>query len=295
MKKLWIVFALCLTAPSAKAYFQPGLSQSFGKDSYRSTNAYLQFGSRNFSLAPEFSMYSDKTTGGSFKTVSARAGYDTQMFGLGATAGSTLSHNRYSTVFGGVDVAFTLSATGGGMHRMGGAGRSGAPGGKGLARIDFGGGILHIRHKVESGGSSAASELGQTDIYGFAGASILGARLSARLTVPSYSKDPKSSAVPVPSWVPITGHTPGVGTYPENSLHLKAEWPIFPLISPFVSYTRTQYKEIQGGGASGKTGALAAGVSLGLQMLEVNGSIQRVSVNGGSDKNFVSLGAGLRF
>lgn len=291
--------AVLLAAAPAGA-IQLGVDQTFGPTEYKQTSFQAQFGGDRLSLSPQFSLHEAKATG-SFKTLSARLGFDFPMVGVGFNAGTTFKESRYSSLFGGAEIALTLSAGGGkaGRRRIGGAGRSGAPAGKGLGRIDLGAGGLLTRHKLDAAGTSPGGELDQRDVYGFVGAAILGAHLSGRLTSSSYSKTINPAAgLPTTTntspRVAIEGHLGVLNGYPKSSLHLRGELPVFPMVLPWASYTKTSYEAVAAVQPP-DTSALAVGASIGLEMLEVSAAFQRVAVSNAGDNTFVSLGAGLRF
>jgi len=224
-----------------------------------------------------------------------RAGLDTRWVGLGATGGGTLRHEGYSSTFGGTDFAFTISPTGeGGVRRIGGPGRGAAPTGKGLARVDFGGGVLFTHHKQTGSTDATTATLNQTDWSAFTGASFLNVLLSGRFTKSAYDKDLKTTAAPTPRVEPVPGQLFTNASYPDQSLHLAGEFSMLPIVAPFVSFTHTRYKEI-GAVKPGDTRAYTAGVRVGLEMISIVATYQRVSVTAGEDANYTNIGAGLRF
>ncbi len=290
---LGVMLASVLSSP-AHAVFLGGVGQTFGKDEYKGTNVHAGVNLGAFSITPEYSRYQNKNTNGGISAAQVRLGMDTRWAGLGVTAGRTFPHQRYSNFYGGADAAFTISPMGeGGVRRIGGPGRGGAPTGKGLARVDFGGGLLHTQHREEATGATAETKLGQNDIHGFVGASFLNVLLSARLSKSTYDKNLNTTAVPSPGRTAISGHLAYGGSYPDTSLHLSGEFTAFPMVAPYATYTVTQFKEVASTKAP-EIKALGAGIRVGLEMLGVNASAQKISYSG-YNGTFFNLGADLRF
>ena len=295
MNKIPTVLILCLLASPARALVTGGVDQTFGKNDYMGTNVHVGVSLGDFSITPEYRRYSDQDTDGAFNTFQTRLGLDTRWVGIGATAGGTARHDLYSNIFGGADVAFTLSPTGeGGIRRIGGPGRAEAPTGKGLARVDFGGGLLGTHHKQDSDLVTQGSTLDQANAHGFVGVSFLDILISGRYTKSYYNKDLKNATAPTPRYEPVAGHAFYNASYPDQSLDLTAEFSMLPMVAPYVGYTHTKYKEI-GSVRPGETRAYAVGVRVGLKMLSATAAYQRVSVTAGEDRNFTEIAAGLRF
>lgn len=290
------LLALFLAVPPAQA-IDLGLRQTFGKDGYKGTNVYGEFDSGPLSLRPEADIYSTDFTQGTYKTVSARLGYDTSVLGLGVTAGVTPENDGYKNAFGGADAVVTLSGTGGGSRRIRTSG-SGAPRGttQGLARIDVGAGVLVTDHEDQFGASHAAlsseNKLVQTDLNLFAGMSFAGLNLSGNFTTSSYDKTIDATFRPAPR-LALNGIDTRVQGYPETSLTLRGELPFLPMINPFAVFNRTTYKS-----SPVTTNTYGVGGSIGLQMLELYGSFEvthPTGASGLSDVSGVTVGASLRF
>ncbi|MBI4422323.1 MAG: hypothetical protein HY554_01270, partial [Elusimicrobia bacterium] len=210
--------------------------------------------------------------------------------------GRVLPHERYSNVSGGADVAVTLSPRGeDGVRRIGGAGRGAAPTGKGVARVDFGGGALATQHKQEAAAAGlGAPSLTQTNAHAFVGASVLNILASARLARNFYDKDLKTAALPASRYQAVAGNMTYEGNYPQNNLLLSVELGALPMVRPFASFAHTTYMDLGAAGQPGDTRAYTAGVRVGLEMVAVEAAIQRLSVNGAKDHTFTTLGASLR-
>ncbi len=273
-----------------------GLTPVFGSNEYEGWNAFLALGTDHFSISPEWRTYQFKGSNGRFNVASVRAGYDMRWFGLGVTGGRAFPKNGYSSTFGGADFAFTISPLGDkSIRRIGGAGRGGAPVGKGIARVDFGGGFKATAHVQESA-TASDTKLTERELHGFVGASVLGVLVSGRLAKYDYSTDLRTAAaVPNTSWTPLVGHMNSVNGFPDTSFHANVEVPFFPMIRPFANYTFSQYEPLTGGAQPGDSRAFAAGVRVGLELVAVEASYQHVNITGAAaDQNFYSLTAGLR-
>jgi hypothetical protein len=295
MKKTLAVLILAASAAPAGAVFMGGVDQTFGKDDYKGTGVYAGVNLGPLSITPEYRRWQDKNSGGGFNTGLLRLGFDTRWVGAGVTAGATARHQQYSNLFAGADVSATLSPLGDDqVRRIGGPGRGAAPVGEGLARVDFGGGVQFTHHKQDANDTVSGATLGQTDAHAFIGVSFLKILLSGRFCRSFYGKDIKTLAAPLPRYEPVAGLLFSNGSYPERSLHLLAELPMLPLVTPYASFTSTRYAEILST-RPGDTQAYTAGLRVGLDMLTVSAAFQRVAVTGASDANYMNVGAGLRF
>jgi len=286
--------------------FNAGLNQTMGDKSHQGTNVYAAIGMGGWSLSPEYKTYTEEFTNGGgnkqslrFHTVQARLGYDMRWFGFGATGGTTLKEEGYSSLFGGADFAFTLSPMGDThIRRIGGSARGGAPVGKGVARVDFGGGAMATEHKQEVStsflGYTQETKATQTELHGFVGASVLKILVSGRFSKFLYDQKLKDrSNTPTGFWTPLAGHLSYASAFADTSLNLRVEAPVFPMIAPYASYTVTKYAELATG-RPGDTRALTIGAAIGLQMLALYPTYQHVSVTAGEDRDYYGVTAGLR-
>jgi len=292
---LFLAFAAPCSV-SAKPRLKGGLTPVFGSNDYEGWNGFLALGTDHFSLSPEFRTYQFKGSNGRFNAASMRAGYDMRWFGMGLSGGRAFPKNGYSSVFGGGDFAFTISPLGDkGIRRIGGSGRGGAPVGKGIARIDFGGGFKATAHKQVTAGA-ADTKLTERELHGFVGASVLGVLVSGRLAKYDYSSDLRTTAaLPNTSWTPLVGHMNSANGFADTSFHANVEVPFFPMIRPFANYTFTQYEPLTGGAQPGDSKAYAAGVRIGLELVAVEASYQHVNITGAAaEQNFYTVTAGLR-
>ncbi|HBB66107.1 MAG: hypothetical protein A2X28_10760 [Elusimicrobia bacterium GWA2_56_46] len=290
MKKIIIASMLAGLSLNAAAYFDGGAGVVSGAHGYRGSKLYLVVGSEPFYLKPMFNSYKADGTGGTFKTYSLRGGYDRDIYGVGAEFGSTSKLNGYQNSFFGGDITFTLTPDGGGRSRLAGP-RSGSSGrgGKGVTRVDVGAAVKLTAHKDRF--TAAKTEtINQTDLSLFAGAKILSARVSGTYTRSSYDKTlSAASIISVPKVENITGLNNVIQGFPVSSWNFGLAWSSLPMVSPFLSYTRTTFKLSQ------KTSkAYMAGATIDISMLAVNVSYELYD-DGSTKDGFYSVGAGLRF
>lgn len=299
------VLALFAAAPAGAVPGLPGFSagvfQSFGTDKYRGTDVYAAAALGDFSVAPEYRRFEETGLNGPRHAASVRLGWDGRWLGTGLSGGFMPAKAGYNALWAGADLAITLSPTGEGkIRRIGGPSRGGAPVGKGLARVDLGGGVQVTQHRQAASGAAAAAKLTQTEVNAFAGASFLGVLASARAAKFGYNADLKNAALTLPAavWTPVAGHLRYANGFADATLNLGVELPFFPLVTPFAGATYTKYRELAAasGGRPGDTKAYTAGLRVGLEMLAVEGQFQHVAQSGSAkERNYAGLGAQLRF
>lgn len=286
---------LSLASPGRAFFFNSGLKQTTGNNNYSGTSGYAHFGG-DIHFKPSFSTYHSDLSGGTFNTYALRAGYDMKLFGAGLTAGTTPKVNGYRNSFVGVDAAVSLTPTGSGpIKRIKGADQGGgAARGKGLARVDVGAGLLHTSHRddLNAAGARRASvfKLGQTDLSASVGVSFLRNLLSLDLTKSFYDKDLAAATDRGGRVQAVTGLTAVVQGFPKTSASARLEMSMVPVVTPFISYTRTTFELSQP-----SSNAYAVGGFVELAILEVGASYQRYVQAGAADQNYYGLGASLRF
>lgn len=296
--------AVLIAAPAGAVPDLPGFSagvfQSFGTDKYRGTDVYAAASLGDFSVAPELKRYEETGLNGPRLAASMRLGWDGRWIGTGLTGGFVPSKAGYGAAFAGADIAFTVAPMGEGkIRRVGGPSRGGAPVGKGLARVDFGGGALVTQHREAASGATPASKLTQTELNAFVGASVVGILVSGRAAKFSYNADMKNGALNLPGafYTPLAGHLRYANGYADTSLNAGVELPFFPLVTPFAGLTYTKYRELSAaaGGSPGDTKAYTAGLRVGLEMLAVEAQVQHVAQAGpAKERNYAGLGVQLR-
>ncbi|MBI5629519.1 MAG: hypothetical protein HY921_01405 [Elusimicrobia bacterium] len=299
MKKYGAVFlaaaALGSALPARALFFNAGASQTTGSRNYSGTRVYADFGD-SLHVRPSFSAYHSDSSSGTYKTISARIGYDLPFFGVGLTAGGSPTVNGYGNTFFGADAVVSLSPTGSGPIRRIKASEQGGgkARGKGVARVDLGAGLLYTAHRddLQAGGArrSRAVSVGQTDLGASLGVSFLGNLASADLTKSVYDRDLRALSLRPAQTLAPQGLAAVIQGFPNTSAHLQFEMGMLPLVSPFVSYTRTTFEL-----GEPSLNAYALGAYAELMMVEVSASYQRYAQSGRADRNYFGLGASLRF
>ena len=295
-----VLAAAALAPSSARAFFiQPSLTQLSGSHGYEGTDASVDVGGA-IHLMPAFSEYhSDLSGGQTYKTYSLRAAYDTGLWGVGLTGGATPGvsgqTSSFKQNFYGVDGTISLGPGTGKVSRLrqyqaqGAAGltnMSSAP--EGLAGVDLGAGVMHYDETNASVSGAGLSRIGQTNLRGSAGAAILDNILTLDITKSVYNGTLTASA-PDQAQI-IQGVNAVVQGFPDTSVSLKLAMGMLPLVTPYISYTHTTFKN--GVGASG---AYVVGGAVNLLMLNVHAFYERYTQVGGQNQNFVGIGAGLNF
>ena len=308
MKRLLVV-ALMLSAVSARAdgfWFNGGVKGTVGTEEYRGTDWSAQIGVGKFSLKPMFSEFKSTATA-DFKTYAIRGGFDTDLVGLGITAGGTPKIDGYSNEFVGADIVLSLTpGSGGPIKRIGSQQEtSGGARGEGLARVDIGGAVKHTFNRDNLQAKSAsqsgvrgaevlsrtgAFNLGQNDVTGSIGVKLMGALLSADITKSFYNADLTGNSIRALPGVRLAGLAAATQGLPDTNTAIRLELGQMPLITPFISYVHTRYKVGQN-----DSNGLTAGLNVELSILEVTASIEHLAQTGKADRNYVSLGANVRF
>lgn len=275
---------------NAAAYFDGSLSGTSGPHGYKGMNLNLVIGTGNLAIEPSLATYKSDDTdlgtsaGKTFRTYAVRAAMEQDKFTVAGFAGTTPKVDKYSNIFAGGDITVSLTPGSGGHSRLAGPGsRGGASGGQGLTRIDVGVGLKHTIHtRAQTVGSDKDS--GQTEGSLFAGAKILMLNLSASYTGYKYGDDD----VKTPQ-----GFVPGLNfasySRPKSSVNVKMDLPGQPLVTPFVAYTKTKYKD-----GIDSTAAYLLGAYLDFSMVRANVGYQ-IFNNGSANDSFLSIGAGMKF
>ena len=284
-------------SPSAAFFIQPALTQLTGSHGYDGTEASVDVGGA-FHLMPAFSSYhSDLSGGQTYKTYSLRAAYDTGLWGVGLTGGATpgIAGSNFKQNFYGVDGTLSFGPGTGKVSRLrqyqaqGAAGLTNmgsAP--EGLAGVDLGAGIMHYDETNANLSGVGLAKIGQTNLRGSAGAAFLDNILTLDITKSVYNGSLTGSAADQAQI--IQGVNAIVQGFPDTSVSLKLAMGLLPLVTPYISYTHTTFKN--GVGASG---AYVVGGAVNLLMLNVHAFYESYTQVGGQNQNFVGIGAGLNF
>ena len=284
MKKIILAAVVCaVSSLSAAAYFDGGVSATTGPDGYRGTKLDLVLGSGNIALEPSMASYTSDALDKTYRTYALRGAWEADKYTVAGEAGTTPEVNGYSNKFFGGDITFSLTPGQGGKSRLAGPGSRGmARGGQGVTRIDVGAGLKHTVHALKLLG--VKKETGQTEASLFAGAKVFIVNLAASYTKYSYGEE--KSAMGLNN---VTGHSFIYNAFPKSSVNVKLDLPGYPLLTPYVSYTRTSYK-----GTLDDSSAYLFGAYIDLSMITANVGWQVFDDGSGRD-SFLSVGAGLRF
>lgn len=310
MTKLSLSLAVLMSAaPASALWFNGGVSQVGGSDNYRGTTMQGTVGHEGYTVKPRFSTYRSDSSGGTFNTLSTRLGYEDKLFTVGVTGGGTGKVDGYSNRFGGADFTISLTPTGKGPEkRIDGKGDSSGPArGKGIMRVDLGAEVRHTVHRDEfqtafAGSSSrgpggprslrsgGALELGQTDLTGSVGVSLLNNLLSIDGTKSRYNRNLTDVGARAPANAPVSGMMQAVQGFPDTSWSARFETSLLPLVTPFAQYTYTKFKVGQPDGRGTTVGAF---VELGI--VEASASYEHYAQTGRPGQNYFTVGGSLRF
>ncbi|MCX5786769.1 MAG: hypothetical protein NTX59_13895 [Elusimicrobia bacterium] len=283
MKKIMLAAVACaVLGLNTAAYFDGGVNAVSGPHGYRGTNINLVIGSDNFAFEPSLVSYTSNALDSTYRTYALRGAWETDKRTIGADAGATPEVNGYSNYFGGADITFSLTPGSGGHSRLAGPGSRGAArGGQGVTRIDVGASLKYTSHTQKA--PSVDNKTGQAEASLFAGAKVFMINLSAAYT--GYSYGTKN----VTPQLFVTGLNFALAALPKSSVNVKLDLPGQPMVTPFVSYTRTQYKD-----SAKDSSAYLLGAYVDLSMVTANVGYQ-IFNDGSSTNNFLSIGAGIKF
>lgn len=285
MKKVIVVAAILAgSVLNAAAYFDGGATVTTGPNKYRGNRLHLLVGSGNIAVEPSIATYTSDLLDHTYRTYGLRGAWETDKFTVGAEGGSTPEVNDYSNKYFGGDITLSLTPGSGGKSRLAGPGSRGTVrGGEGLARLDVGAGIKQVMHEYKPAGI-AAQKTDQTQVSLFAGAKLLLIDLSASYT--NYNYGTRKTA---PLINPIPGHEFVYGATPRSSVNARVDIPGTPMITPFVSYTGTKYRD-----SVDDSSAYLFGAYLDLNMLVANVGYQ-IFDDGSHKTSYISVGAGIKF
>ncbi len=281
MKKLIIAVAmLAALGLNAAAYFDGGLTATTGPDGYRGSKLNLVIGSGNIAVEPSLATYTSDALDKTYRTYGVRGAWEADKYTLGAETGLTPTVNDYSNKYVGGDITFSLTPGSGGKSRLAGPGARGAVrGGQGVTRLDVGASLRYTVHE----NSATDDKTGQTQASLFAGAKIMMVNLSASYTGYAYGSEGVSPLIN-----PVTGHNFIYGAKPQSSVNVRLDLPGYPMVTPFVGYTGTKYKDAD------NSSAYLLGAYVDLSMVTANLSYQ-IFDDGHNRHGYMSIGAGIKF
>ena len=303
-----VVLAACaaLAAP-ASAAISVGADQTFGTLNYRGTKANASIDLTDSIYAtPTFAAYRTDQSSGSLYQGGLRVGYEQGPFSLGVSGAFVPKADGYSQNSVGADLTFSLSpGSSKHGHRMAGpSSQSNETSGYGLAGIDFGGAVNHITHKddyraVGTSGEAlrqqgaafpAAFVVGETDLTAFAGVKFLITEVSGSVAKSVYDKTLDNNHLRESPFMAMGEYGAIESGYPDSDYNLKVKWKTLPFVTPYVSFTHTNFKL-----GSAPSNAAEVGGNVGLDMLNVKGSYGHYSQNGFQTRDYFTLGASLNF
>lgn len=291
MKKLpALLLCLLFPGPAAAIYWDAGTASNFGSNGYGAVSGFVEAGmDEGLYARPSVAFYhSDfvKVT----KVYTGRVGWAGKHLGLGVEGSFTPRADGYqNTAFAG-DVTYAVV----------GAPRRPPAGGddKGrLARLIFGAGVRHIAHKEslaqlqqQTPTADRALNAGQTDISGFAGASLLGFNLDASLTQSVYTQNLPKLLRPIQP-AAVSGANPTAFGFPDTSADARLTCRLIPIVKPFGSFNWRSLKSDQ---PAART--YSAGASASISIVEVSAFYSLYDPGRGAPKHgYSGASASLRF
>ncbi len=287
--------AVLMSVSAAPAWFDGGVGQTTGPDGYSKTDVNLTVGSGDMWVRGAMMRQDADALSKALNTYSARVGFEKDSYTLAGEAGLTpktasSATNDYSNIFFGGDITFSLTPSAGGRGRLAGPNSKVASGGgDGITRVDIGGGIKHLVHKTES--LTVENKTGQTEYSAFAGAEILMARVGASWTGYKYGDDDSDPVVgSINGQARSLAHSSGNSlVLPDSSVNFRLDLPGYPMVTPFLSYTTTKYK-------NNVKDTAAYGIGSYIDLNLVGANVMYQIYDDGDDKdNYLMLSAGINF
>jgi hypothetical protein len=306
--RTFVVLAACaaLAAPAAAAV-SIGADQTFGTVNYRGTKANASIDlSDSLYLTPSFATYRTDLSSGSFYQGGLRVGYETGPLSFGVSGAFVPKTDGYSQNSVGADVTFSLAPghTKHGHRMAGPASQDNGSFGYGLAGIDVGGQVNHITHRdaYSALGTSGAAlrqqgnafatpfSFGETDLTAFVGAKFLITEVSGSVSKSVYDKTLDNNHLRESPFMALGEYSAIESGYPDSNYNVKVKWKTLPFVTPYVSFTHTNFKL-----GSAPSNAVEAGGTVGLDMLNVRGAYGHYSQNGFTTRDYFTLGASFNF
>lgn len=293
MKKLFAaVLMTCALAVNANAFYISGSGGTVSGDhGYQASSVNLLVGMENVAIEPSWKSYKSDGTE-TLNTYGLRAAYETDLFTAGIYGGMTPKKaylkdnpgNEYSNQFAGADFTISLNPLGNTHSRLVGPGNRGiSVGGEGITRVDVGAGIKYTNHKTEKAGGD--NKTGQTEYQLFAGAQVLMLNVAAGMSYFDYNDSETGT------YGYITGVNYAVFGKPESAFNLRVDVPFFPIVTPYVGYSKVKYDVKEGNDHANN---YEVGTYLDFAMLTANVSYQIAERDSHHD-SFLSAGIGLKF
>ncbi|MEW5950581.1 MAG: hypothetical protein AB1637_01660 [Elusimicrobiota bacterium] len=290
MKKIMLLIFL-FKASVTFAYFDAGLNYTSGSKGYTGHDAYLLIGGNGFWVKPEYSVHdwTDLTNSKKVQKILTRVGLEKDLYVLSFLAGYNPRVYDTDVKYIGADITFSLNPTSSSKKRL--AGPNSGYGGRsasGVTQIDLGAGINLSGYSD----NNTDKDLLQSDYSFFAGAKILLAQLSVNYTLSKYDKNIENNS---PNVARLPLKYAGMNTYfdmfPKDNLNVKLDLLGYPMITPFVSYTKTKFEE----SGNDDLNTYRFGAYIDLNMLSATVSYETYDLPKFKRFNFLSVSAGLRF
>jgi hypothetical protein len=302
------VLAACaaLAAPAAAAV-SVGADQTFGTLNYRGTKANASIDlTDSLYVTPTFTTYRTDVSSGSLYQPGLRIGYEEGPLSLGVSGAFVPKADGYSQNSVGADITFSLSPghTKHGHRMAGPASSDNGTFGYGLAGIDIGGSVNHITHKDDDSAVGTSGEslreqgapfakpfvIGETDLAAFAGVKFLITEISGSVSKSVYDKTLDNNNLRESPFMVMGEYSAIESGYPDSDYNVKVKWKMIPGTTPYVSFTHTNFKL-----GSAPSNATEAGITVGLDMLNVRGAYGHYSQTGFLSRDYFTLGASLNF
>ena len=306
-KAFAVLAALAACAAPAAAAVSVGADQTFGTLNYRGTKANASIDlTDSLYVAPSFATYRTDLSSGPLYQGGLRVGYEEGPLSLGVSGAFVPKADGYSQNSVGADITFSLSPghTKHGHRMAGPASSDNGTFGYGLAGIDLGGAVNHLTHRdaYSAVGTSGAAlrqqgapfakafTVGETDLSAFAGAKFLITEISGSVSKSVYDKKLDNNNLRESPFMAMGEFAPIESGYPDSNYNVKLKWKTLPFMTPYVSFTHTNFKL-----GSRPSNATEAGITVGLDMLNVKGAYGHYSQDGFLSRDYFTLGASLNF
>ncbi len=202
------------------------------------------------SFKPDFLRYKSDTSSDTIKTNSARLGFANPFVNAGLSGGNSPEVDKYKSHNFGTDLSLSFYP---GAWSLGQLKNEDSD-----FRIDLGGGYTDTTDIDDYKGfvlkkfrrlpkpilvrKDKEITLHQKDVDATAAMSAFDVTLSGQYTQSHYDKDVDQIAVRTSKAVRLAGINSLVDGFPDKSLNVRADISVFPIVSPYVSFTRTQFK-----------------------------------------------------
>ena len=300
-------FIVVLGVSPARAFFvRPSVTQTLGSRNYAGTHTSVDFGG-DLHLTPSLNSYHSDDATGTYKTWGVQAAYEFEKYGVALSGGFSPRVNGYANRYVGGEASMSFDFEEGVVDRAAEFKREEQekqPSRRtfGVSRLDLTVGLTQTQHSDEFTATTNARgqqvvthstttlALGQTDLLMTAALEIRKTRLSISLTKSVYNKDLAYIGARSAQIAVLSGLDPIVQGFPDLNFNTRLDLEMWPVYTPWVSYTYSKFKVTQASAA-----AYAVGLNALWRAFLLTGSYQRYSLAGGADRNYLSASAAYRF